>query len=219
MRIGTIFRDLSGTSDSGPQSLHEVMRHDWTVFVTIPTANRDENCNELWALGACIEEEFRTSVSVVGVCDPADLGWLGHAKQTSGFGSRNLVAFWSCEDGSIASDGDDQSRIFFSESFEKSKVALIVGPDRRLHLSMRLPAWSALNALEIVRSLKALMVVWGRPLATPANWEFGEDVIVRPSLDDASAERDYGPVRKVLSYLRYVKSPLQLLSSPTTDRE
>ena len=161
MRIGTIFSDLSGTSDSGPKSLYEVMQHDWTVFVTIPTVNQDENCDELWALGTCIDAEFQTGIRLVAACDSADLGRLGRENRISRSGSGNPVIFWSYEAGSITAAGEDQCHTFFSESFKKSKVVLIVGPDRRLHLSMSIPAWSALNAGEIIRSLKALMMVQG----------------------------------------------------------
>ena len=219
MRIGTIIPNLQGESDSGPHCLHELMKHDWTVFVTIPIASRDDSRNEVCALGVCIEAEVQTGVSVVGVCDATDLAGLGCDNQVSSIGSRNQVAFWSCAEGGESVDVGHHSRVFFSESFKKSKGVLIVGPDRRVHLSMSLPACSTLNPLEIARCLKALTVVHGKPLATPANWKFGEDLIVGTSLDDAAAERAYGPVRTVLSYLRYVTFPRHLISSTNIDRE
>ena len=47
----------------------------------------------------------------------------------------------------------------------------------------------------------------GVPLATPANWVPGQDVIVALSLDDAAAEAKFGPLDKKLPYLRFAKAP------------
>jgi alkyl hydroperoxide reductase subunit AhpC len=219
MRIGTILPDLPGASNSGLQSLHEVMQDGWTVFVKISTSNR-ENCRkELGVLGACMAADFQTGARVIGVGDPSDLGWQDPVDHSPGLGSANRAVVWACDKGSAIVQSSDSCQLFFAGEFNKAKVVLIVGPDKRVHLSMSLPACSTLNPLEIVRCLKALMVVHGKPLATPANWKFGEDLIVGTSLDDAAAERAYGPVRTVLSYLRYVTFPLHLISSTKIDRE
>jgi alkyl hydroperoxide reductase subunit AhpC len=62
------------------------------------------------------------------------------------------------------------------------------------------------NFAEVVRALDGLQKTYNVPLATPANWEVGQDVIVATSLDDAAAEAKYGKLDKKLKYLRYAKA-------------
>ena len=63
------------------------------------------------------------------------------------------------------------------------------------------------NFAEILRALDAVQKTDGVPIATPANWVPGQDVIVALSLDDAAAEAKYGPLDIKLPYLRYAKDP------------
>ena len=60
---------------------------------------------------------------------------------------------------------------------------------------------------EIVRALDAVRKTDGVPLATPANWVPGQDVIVALALDDAAAEAKYGALDKKLPYLRFARDP------------
>ena len=63
------------------------------------------------------------------------------------------------------------------------------------------------NFAEILRALDAVQATDGVPIATPANWMPGEDVIVGLSLDDKAAEEKFGALDIKLPYLRYVKAP------------
>jgi len=63
------------------------------------------------------------------------------------------------------------------------------------------------NFAEILRALDAVQKTDGVPLATPANWVPGQDVIVALALDDAQARERFGELDIRLPYLRFVKSP------------
>ena len=63
------------------------------------------------------------------------------------------------------------------------------------------------NFAEVLRALDGLQKTFGVPLATPANWTTGQDVIAALSLDDAAAEAKFGAIDKKLPYLRFVKDP------------
>jgi alkyl hydroperoxide reductase subunit AhpC len=63
------------------------------------------------------------------------------------------------------------------------------------------------NFAEILRALDAVRATDGVPLATPANWVPGQDVIVALSLTDDQARERFGAIRPVLPYLRYTKDP------------
>lgn len=63
------------------------------------------------------------------------------------------------------------------------------------------------NFAEILRALDGVQATDGKPLATPANWMPGQDVIVGLALDDAAAEAKYGKLDIKLPYLRFAKAP------------
>ena len=87
------------------------------------------------------------------------------------------------------------------------RTVFIIGPDKKVRLTMTYPMSVGRNFAEILRALDAVRKTDGVPLATPANWVPGQDVIVALALDDAQAEAKYGQLDKKLPYLRYAKDP------------
>lgn len=89
------------------------------------------------------------------------------------------------------------------------RTVFIIGPDKKLRLSISYPMNVGRNFAEILRALDAIQITEGVPLATPANWEPGQDVIVGLALNDEQAKVKYGELDIKLPYLRYVKLPKQ----------
>lgn len=87
------------------------------------------------------------------------------------------------------------------------RSVFIIGPDKRLKLSMTYPMSVGRNFTEVLRALDALQLTFNVPLATPANWAVGEDVIVALSLNDDQAREKYGSIDIKLPYLRTTKAP------------
>jgi alkyl hydroperoxide reductase subunit AhpC len=85
------------------------------------------------------------------------------------------------------------------------RVVYIIGPDKKLKLSMTYPMTVGRNFAEVVRALDALQTSSGKGVATPANWEVGQDVIIPASVNDDDARAKFGEFNKVLPYLRYTK--------------
>jgi len=89
------------------------------------------------------------------------------------------------------------------------RTVFIIGPDKKLRLSISYPMNVGRNFAEILRALDAIQITEGVPLATPANWEPGQDVIVGLALNDEQAKVKYGELDIKLPYLRYAKLPKQ----------
>ena len=87
------------------------------------------------------------------------------------------------------------------------RTVYIVGPDKKVKLTMTYPMSVGRNFAEILRALDAVRATDGVPIATPANWIPGQDVIVALSLDNAAAEAKYGKLDIKLPYLRFAKQP------------
>ncbi|MBO9456447.1 peroxiredoxin [Paracoccus sp. R12_1] len=87
------------------------------------------------------------------------------------------------------------------------RSVFIIGPDKKVRLMMTYPMSIGRNFAEILRALDAVIKTDGVPLATPANWVPGQDVIVALSLDDKAAEERFGALDIRLPYLRFAKDP------------
>ena len=87
------------------------------------------------------------------------------------------------------------------------RTVFIIGPDKKIRLTMAYPMSVGRNFAEILRALDAIQVTDGVPVATPANWVPGEDVIVALSLNDEQAKEKFGELDVKLPYLRFAKAP------------
>jgi len=63
------------------------------------------------------------------------------------------------------------------------------------------------NFAEVLRALDGLQMANGKGVATPANWQVGDDVIVPTTLSDEDAKAKFGDIKTVLPYLRTTKAP------------
>lgn len=87
------------------------------------------------------------------------------------------------------------------------RTVFIIGPDKKIRLTLTYPMSVGRNFAEILRALDAIQATDGVPIATPADWKPGEDVIVALSLDDEAATKKYGPLNVKFPYLRFAKQP------------
>lgn len=87
------------------------------------------------------------------------------------------------------------------------RTVFIIGPDKKIRLTMSYPMSVGRNFAEILRALDAIQATDGVPIATPANWVPGQDVIVALSLTDEQAKEKFGSIDVKLPYLRYTKAP------------
>jgi len=87
------------------------------------------------------------------------------------------------------------------------RTVFIIGPDKKVRLTMTYPMSVGRNFNEILRALDAIRLTDSAPLATPANWQVGDDVIVSLALSDDEAKARFGEVDIRLPYLRTTKAP------------
>jgi len=86
----------------------------------------------------------------------------------------------------------------------------IISPSKRVELILSYPAFIGRNFNEILRVVDGLQLSAKYQVATPVNWQPGDDTVVLPFISDEEAERMFGVgggFRKVRCYLRYVLDP------------
>lgn len=88
------------------------------------------------------------------------------------------------------------------------RTVFIIGPDKRVKLTMTYPMTTGRNFDEIYRALESIQLTSTHNVATPVNWQQGEDVIIPPTVSDEKAHELYPAGFKIVKpYLRYVKQP------------
>ena len=87
------------------------------------------------------------------------------------------------------------------------RTVFIIGPDKKIRLTLSYPMAVGRNFSEILRALDAIQLTDKHIIATPANWLNGQDVIIPLSISDDDALNKYGLIDKKLAYLRYIKQP------------
>ena len=98
-------------------------------------------------------------------------------------------------DGRTASDSQSVRSVF------------IISPDKKLQLIMTYPMSVGRNFAEVLRALDALQSTYDEPIATPANWTKGQDVIVALAVSDEDAQMRFGEIDIKLPYLRTTRDP------------
>ena len=88
------------------------------------------------------------------------------------------------------------------------RSVFIIGPDKKVKLTLTYPASTGRNVSEILRVLDSLQLTADYKVATPVNWKDGEDVIIVPAVSDEEAKERFPKGFKALKpYLRVTPQP------------
>jgi peroxiredoxin 6 len=92
-----------------------------------------------------------------------------------------------------------------------SRALHVIGPDKKVKLSIQYPASTGRNMDEVLRAVDSLLIVAKHKVATPANWKPGECVVIVPSVSDEEAKKMFPQGFQTTSvpsnkgYLRFTK--------------
>ena len=207
LRLGDIVPDFKANTTEGEISFYDYLGNGWGVLFSHP-ADYTPVCTTELGRTALLKEEFaRRNVKVLAVSvDPMDkhLGWRNDINETQ----QCKVDFpIIADEGRVVAGLYDMIHPNASETFTVRSL-FIIGPDKKLKLSITYPASTGRNFHEVLRVIDSLQLTAKYSVATPANWQYGEDVIVVPavSTEDAIKKFEKG-VNVIKPYLRYTPQP------------
>ena len=88
------------------------------------------------------------------------------------------------------------------------RTVFIIGPDKKIKLMFAYPMSTGRNFNEVLRALDSMQLTAKHQVATPVNWQDGDDVIILPSVTDDAAKQKYpGGWKTVTPYIRVVPQP------------
>lgn len=205
VRLGDTAPDFTAPSTEGEISFHDWKGDSWAVLFSHP-ADFTPICTTELGTVAKLKGDFEArDTKVIGLSvDPIEdhEAWSSDIEQTQGVALNfPLVA----DDGSVAEAYD----MIHPSSDPKLTVrsVFVIAPDNTVRLTLTYPPATGRNFDELLRAIDSLQLTADQGLATPANWEKGDRVVVSPSIDDATAEERFGEVEYQRPYLRLVDDP------------
>ena len=87
------------------------------------------------------------------------------------------------------------------------RSVFVIGPDKKVKLTLTYPMSTGRNFDEILRALDSIQLTAKYQVATPVQWKQGDDVIVTAAVSDEDAIKRFGSFERVLPYLRKTKQP------------
>lgn len=207
IQLGDIAPDFDADTTEGRIRFHEWIEGSWAVLFSHPKDFTPVCTTELGAVAKLKPEFDRRGTKVIGLSvDPVDehRAWAGDIEETQGVAlnfpliadpDRNIASLY----GMIHPNANDTLTV---------RSVYVIGPDKKLKLTLTYPASTGRNFEEILRVIDSLQLTADHSVATPADWKSGEDVIIVPSLSDEQAREKFpGGWKTLKPYLRVVPQP------------
>ena len=211
IRLGDEAPDFTADSTDGQIRFHEWKGDSWAVLFSHPKDYTPVCTTELGAVAALKPEFDKRGVKVIGLSvDPVDShqGWKGDIKDVTGHELNfPLVADPDHQVAELydmlpATAGTELSEVLTVRS------VYVIGPDNKVKLSLTYPASTGRNFQELLRVIDSLQLTAKHPVATPADWKQGEDVIISAAVPDEEAKKKFPQGFETKKpYLRTTKQP------------
>lgn len=215
VRINDTAPDFTVDSTAGEIRFHEWLGDSYGIIFSHPRDFTPVCTTEFAAVAQLTEEWKKRGTKVIGVSVDGKAEHEKWKRDIEAFGG-SAADFPIIDDTSLtvakAYDMLPADYYLPSEGRTPANTATvrsvyIIGPDKKVRLTLTYPMSVGRNFAEILRALDAILKTDGVPLATPANWEPGQDVIVALSLNNEEAEARFGKLDVKLPYLRFAKDP------------
>jgi thioredoxin-dependent peroxiredoxin len=190
LRLGDQAPDFTAATTEGTLNFYDYLGDSWGILFSHPKDFTPVCTTELGAFAARKGEFDKRNTKIIGLSvDSIDShkGWTGDIEETQGTALNfPLIAD---EDRKVA-DAYDMIHPNASDTLTVRSV-FIVGPDKKVKLTLTYPASTGRNVEEIIRVLDSLQLTADYKVATPVNWKDGEDVIIVPAVSDDEAKERF----------------------------
>lgn len=216
LRINDEAPDFHAETTEGPISFHEWIGDGWAILFSHPKDFTPVCTTELGSV-ASLKPEFEArnckvvGISVDGVDDHH--AWskdielcTGHALNYPLIGDPELQVV-KLYDMLPADEGDTaEGRTAMDNATARS--VFVIGPDKKIKATITYPMSTGRNFVEILRLLDSAQLTAAQQVATPANWQRGESVIISPAVSDDDARAKYPDGwQQPLPYVRIIPQP------------
>ena len=207
LRLGDTAPDFTAETTEGTLSFYDYLGDSWGMLFSHPKDFTPVCTTELGAFANRKSEFDQRNVKLIGVSvDPLEShkGWSKDIEETQGTAPNYpLIAD---PDRKVA-DLYDMIHPNANDTLTVRSV-FVIGPDKKVKLTLTYPASTGRNVDELLRVIDSLQLTAKNSVATPVNWQQGDDVIIASSLSDEDAKKKFPEGWKAPKpYLRIVPQP------------
>ena len=207
IRLGDTAPDFTATTTEGTIQFHQWLGDSWGILFSHPKDFTPVCTTELGQVAKLKPEFEKRHCKVIGLSvDPIEdhKGWSADIEETQG-AALNFPLIADAD--RKVSDLYDMIHPSADDTFTVRSV-FIIGPDKKVKLTITYPAATGRNFDEILRVIDSLQLTAHHQVATPVNWKPGEDVIIVPTVSDEEARAKFPAGFKTLKpYLRITPQP------------
>ncbi|CAM3635920.1 peroxiredoxin [Polynucleobacter brandtiae] len=214
LRINDVAPDFTADSTAGKLTLHEWIGDHYAILFSHPKDFTPVCTTEFSAVAQLSSEFEKRNTKVMGVSvDSVEehLKWKKDIEATAGVPANfPIIDDRSLEVAKLYNMLPAEAYLPDGRTPAHTatvRTVFIIGPDKKIRLTISYPMAVGRNFAEILRALDAIQITDGAPIATPANWQIGQDVIVGLALTDEAAKERFGALDIKLPYLRFAKAP------------
>jgi alkyl hydroperoxide reductase subunit AhpC len=207
IRLGDEAPDFNATTTEGEISFHKWLGNGWGILFSHPADFTPVCTTELGTVAKMKAEFDRRNVKVAALSVDglkSHKEWINDINETQ----KTTVNF------PIIADEDKKVSTLYDmihpNSSEKSTVrsVFVIGPDKKVKLTITYPASTGRNFDELLRVIDSLQLTAYHKVATPANWKNGEDCVIVPSIPDEQIAANFPKGYKMVKpYLRMTPQP------------
>jgi thioredoxin-dependent peroxiredoxin len=199
LQIGDTAPDFEAETTEGPVSFHNWIGDSWAVLFSHPRDFTPVCTTELGYMAKMKPEFDRRNVKIIGLSvDPVDnhAKWASDIEETQGAAPNypmigdsdfNVSKLYGMLPASAS--GDPKSRT--PADNQTVRNVFVIGPDKKVKLVLVYPMTTGRNFDEVLRVIDSLQLTAEHKVATPVNWQQGEDVIIAGSVSDDQARETY----------------------------
>jgi thioredoxin-dependent peroxiredoxin len=215
LRINDVAPDFTAETTHGTVHFHEWIGDNWAVFFSHPKDFTPVCTTELGAVAALESDFAKRGAKVIGLSvDRVDdhSKWAQDIKDVSGhavnypiIGDPELKIAKLYD--MLPADAGDTSVGRTPALNAPVRTVFVVGPDKRIKLTLSYPMSTGRNFDEIIRVLDSVQLTAKHPVSTPANWKQGEDIIISGAVSNEDAGKRFPGFKTVKPYLRTAAQP------------
>ncbi len=215
IKIGDTAPDFQAETTEGPISFHDWIGDSWAVLFSHPKDFTPVCTTELGYMAKIKPEFDKRDVKVIGLSVDSTgdhEGWAKDIEETQGhapnypiigdsdFAVSKLYGMLPAE-----TEGDPKARTPMDNQTVRN--VFVVGPDKKVKLVLVYPMTTGRNFDEVLRVIDSLQLTARHRVATPVNWQAGEDVIIAGSVQNDEAKEIFGEWEEPKPYIRIVPQP------------
>jgi thioredoxin-dependent peroxiredoxin len=199
LQLGETAPDFEAETTEGRIRFHDWMGDSWAVLFSHPKDFTPVCTTELGYMAKIKPEFDRRDVKVIGLSvDPAEkhADWAKDIEETQGHAPNypliadsdfNVSKLYGMLPAATSGDAADRT----PADNQTVRTVFVIGPDKKVKLQLAYPMTTGRNFDEVIRVIDSLQLTAKHKVATPANWQNGDDVIIAGSVSDDEAKQTY----------------------------